>query len=248
MSGATGGTSAGTPSAGGATGGASPATAGGTKEKAKPRFASVVLDVDSTLAGIEGIDRLAAMRGPDVAGRVAQLTDRAMRGEIPLESVYGERLALIRPTWDEVDQLAQQYIGAIAPGAIESLAAMRGACVRIAVISGGLREAILPLARRLYIPPECVFAVGITFTDRGEFEAVDSSSPLTTQTGKATIVRQLALSAPVLAVGDGATDLAMKPAVAAFAAYTGFVRREAVVAAADFEVDSFARLAALVLS
>lgn len=214
----------------------------------RPRFASVVLDVDSTLAGIEGIDRLAAMRGPDVAARVAGLTERAMRGEIPLESVYGERIALIRPTWDEIDALARQYLAAIAPGAAESLAALRGACVQIALVSGGLREAILPLARRLYVPDQCVYAVAISFDERGEFEAVDASSPLTTQAGKAAIVRQLALSGPVLAVGDGATDLAMKPAVDAFAAFTGFVRREAVVGAADFEVDSFARLTALVLS
>ena len=43
------------------------------------RFASVVLDVDSTLCGIEGIDFLAARRGPDVGERIAELTDRAMR-------------------------------------------------------------------------------------------------------------------------------------------------------------------------
>jgi phosphoserine phosphatase len=206
-----------------------------------------VIDVDSTLAAIEGIDRLAARRGPEVAARVAALTDRAMRGEIPLESVYAERLALIRPTWDEVDALAQEYLASIAPGAAASLAALRGACVQIAVVSGGLREAILPLARRLYIPPECVFAVSVSFNDRGEYVEIDASSPLTTQRGKEIIVRTLALSAPVLAVGDGATDLAMKPAVDAFAAYTGFVRREAVVSAADFEIDSFARLTALVL-
>jgi phosphoserine phosphatase len=220
---------------------------GAASVRAKPRFESVVIDVDSTLAGIEGIDRLAAMRGPEDAARVAGLTDRAMRGEIPLESVYGERLALIRPTWDEVDALAHEYLRAIAPGATEALAALRGACVQIAVVSGGLREAILPLARRLYIPPECVFAVSISFNDRGEYLEIDASSPLTTQHGKEIIVRKLALSAPILAVGDGATDLAMKPAVDAFAAYTGFVRREAVVSAADFEVDSFARLTALVL-
>ena len=223
------------------------ATGAQSAVRPEPRFASVVIDVDSTLAGIEGIDRLAARRGPEVAARVAALTDRAMRGEIPLESVYAERLALIRPTWDEVDALAQEYLASIAPGAAASLAALRGACVQIAVVSGGLREAILPLARRLYIPPECVFAVSVSFNDRGEYVEIDASSPLTTQRGKEIIVRTLALSAPVLAVGDGATDLAMKPAVDAFAAYTGFVRREAVVSAADFEIDSFARLTALVL-
>src|SRR5205085_3697398 len=56
------------------------------------RFASVVLDVDSTLCGIEGIDVLAMRRGPEVGRRIAEITDRAMRGEIALERVYGERL------------------------------------------------------------------------------------------------------------------------------------------------------------
>ena len=59
------------------------------------RFASVVLDVDSTLCGVEGIDWLAQRRGGDVARRVRELTDRAMNGEIPLDSVYGERLAML---------------------------------------------------------------------------------------------------------------------------------------------------------
>jgi len=55
-----------------------------------PRFRSVVLDVDSTLCAIEGIDWLARRRGPAVAAQVAALTDRAMDGAIALDQVYGE--------------------------------------------------------------------------------------------------------------------------------------------------------------
>jgi phosphoserine phosphatase len=64
----------------------------------RPRFASVVIDVDSTLSGIEGIDWLAALRGPEMAAKISALTDRAMRGEITLDAVYGERLKMIAPT------------------------------------------------------------------------------------------------------------------------------------------------------
>ena len=53
-------------------------------------FASVVLDVDSTLCGVEGIDWLAGLRGSDVGAQVTALTDRAMRGRIALDAVYGE--------------------------------------------------------------------------------------------------------------------------------------------------------------
>ena len=51
----------------------------------------------------------------------------------------------------------------------------------------------------------------------------------------------------VLAVGDGATDLAMRPAVDGFAAFVGFVRRDVVVRGADAVLESFDQLLELVL-
>lgn len=211
------------------------------------RFASVVLDVDSTLAGIEGIDWLAARRGPLVAAQVAALTALAMGGALPLERVYAQRLDAIRPTVADVAALAAAYRDAVAAGAGEALASLRAAGVAIQVVSGGLREAILPLATALGIADGAVHAVAVRFDERGEYAGVDPGSPLTTQRGKAGVVRGLGLRAPALAVGDGATDAAMRPVVAAFAVYTGFVRRAEVIRAADHEVASFAELAALVL-
>lgn len=214
---------------------------------ARPRFASVVIDVDSTLSGIEGIDWLAALRGPEMATRIADLTDRAMRGEVTLDSVYGERLKMIAPTRREIDALATRYLEAIAPGAEAAIGTLRHAGVAIAVVSGGLREAITPLARFVGVGGQGLRAVSIRFDDEGNYSGYDERSPLATQQGKARVVRELALGAPVLGVGDGATDLAMRPAVAAFGAYTGFVRREPVVREADFTIESFAQLEALVL-
>lgn len=213
-----------------------------------PRFASVVLDVDSTVAGIEGIDWLAERRGPDVAAQVAAMTDRAMRGEIALDAVYGERLALIRPTRAEIDELAEAYRAAVAPGAAAAIRRLQEAGVRVVLVSGGLREAILPLAHDVAVAADRVHAVGIRFDEKGAYAGYESGSPLATQGGKPVVVARLALPAPVLAVGDGATDLAMRPALQAFAAYTGFVARDAVVRGADHVIDSFARLEALVLS
>ncbi len=59
-------------------------------------YDGVVFDCDATLSALEGIDQLAALAG--VADAVSALTHRAMNGEVPLEAVYGERLALIRAT------------------------------------------------------------------------------------------------------------------------------------------------------
>jgi phosphoserine phosphatase len=180
-------------------------------EARRPRFASVVLDVDSTLSGIEGIDWLASLRGPDMAAKISALTDRAMRGEITLDSVYGERLRMIAPTRAEIDALGRRYVEEIAPGAAKAIGAMRRAGVAIALVSGGLREAIVPLAESVGAG-NALTAVSIHFDERGNYAGFDERSPLATQQGKAQVVRDLALGTPVLGVGDGATDLAMKPA------------------------------------
>ena len=213
----------------------------------EPRFASVVLDVDSTLCGLEGVDWLAAQRGAEVGAEVARLTERAMNGELDLATVYGRRLAMIQPSAPEMASLAMAYRRALAPGAAPTVARLVRHGVRVVLVSGGIREAILPIGAGLRLPAGDVHAVSVRFDATGAYAGFDAASPLSTHEGKRALVERLALPWPVLAVGDGATDLAMRPAVAAFAAYTGFVRRDAVVAAADVELPSFERLAELVL-
>ncbi len=212
-----------------------------------PRFASVILDVDSTLCGIEGIDWLAARRGPDVAAEIARLTERAMDGAIALDAVYGERLAIVRPRAAEVAELARAYADALAPGAREAIFRMRGEGVVLALVSGGIRQAIRPLARELGFPDASLHAVAISFDASGVFSDYDALSPLATQHGKKDVARSLNLARPSLAVGDGATDAAMREVTDAFAAFTGFARREPVVRAADYVVSSFDELRNLVL-
>src|SRR5438105_4198390 len=97
----------------------------------RPAFATVVLDVDSTISGVEGIDWLAHRRGDEVARSVASLTDEAMRGAIPLESVYGARLAAIRPSQADVDALSHIYVERMAPGCAATVARLRTAGVQI---------------------------------------------------------------------------------------------------------------------
>ncbi len=210
-------------------------------------FASVIVDVDSTLCGIEGIDWLAALRGSPVEREVAGLTDLAMAGEIALDAVYGERLAIVRPTRDEVAALAKAYQGALAPGAESSIRRLSAEGRRVVLVSGGLREAILPVATRLGIAASDVYAVSVQFDAIGGYAGFDRESPLATAAGKATIVASLSLPPRVLAMGDGATDLAMRRAVDAFAAFTGFVRRETVVNQADTVLESFVELLEVVL-
>jgi phosphoserine phosphatase len=211
----------------------------------RARFASVVLDVDSTLCGVEGIDWLARQRGEDVARLSANLTQRAMDGEMPIEAVYAERLDLIRPTRAEVHALAEVYRETLAPGAAGAIAGFRDAGVRTVLVSGGLRPAIEGVAGDLGVD---LFAVDVYWTDDGTYRDFERTSPLARQRGKREIVRSLRLPRPILAVGDGSTDITMIPEVDEFVAFTGFERRAAVVAAASREAATFAELARLVMA
>ncbi|MBI3789315.1 MAG: HAD-IB family phosphatase [Gemmatimonadetes bacterium] len=213
-----------------------------------PRYRSVVLDADSTLAAIEGIDWLGALRGPEVGAGIAAITRRAMDGEIPLEGAYVERLRLIGPTRAELDALGQAYVDAILPGAAAHVAAWRRVGVRCVIVSGGIRPALLPLADVLGIAHADVHAVEVTFDARGTVSGLAGSQPLATSHGKPQVVAELALARPSLAVGDGMTDARIRPVVDAFVAFTAVERRAAVVAAADHEVTSFDALARLVLA
>lgn len=210
-----------------------------------PGFASVIFDVDSTLCGIEGIDWLAERRGAAVGAEVTELTDRAMRGEIALDAVYGERLGLVQPTRADIAALAHAYIASIAPGASDAIARLRQRGTRVVLMSGGIREAILPVATLMGIADHDVHAVSVRFDGADAYSGFDGASPLATATGKRIVAESLGLPPRVLAVGDGATDLAMRPAVDAFAAFVGYVRRDSVVRAADHVVESFAQVVAL---
>jgi phosphoserine phosphatase len=211
-----------------------------------PAFATVILDVDSTVAGIEGVDWLAARRGSAIANKVASLTDDAMRGVIALDQVYSTRLDLVRPRRTDIEALSRAYVSALAPGCIEAIGRMRSAGVHVLLVSGGLRPALVPLAKYIGVEERDLHAVDLRFDANGDYAGYDATSPLATATGKRVLVESLKPPAPVLAVGDGSTDLAMRPAVDRFVGFVGFVRREAIVRQADSLAASFDQLLDLV--
>lgn len=213
-----------------------------------PRFHSVILDVDSTLSAIEGIDWIAARRDPEIARSVALLTADAMAGKRTLPEVYGARLQVVKPTAAELRELAGAYWDNVAAGAATAIARMLAAGVRIDVVSSGFHDAVAPFAARLGLQPDRVHAVRVELDGQGDFASYDASAPLVVQGGKRLVAESLRLRRPVLAVGDGITDAEIRPAADAFAAFTGFVRREPVVAIADFTVGSFVELEQLVLA
>lgn len=195
------------------------------------RYRAVLLDCDSTLVNVEGIDELAR----EHQEAVAELTARAMAGELALEQIYERRLALARPGRADLDALASRYVAGLVAGARETVAGLQAAGVDVRIVSGGLRPAVLAVGRALGVPDDRVYAVDVLLDAAGEYAGFEADSPLASGGGKRRLIEAIpALPRPALLVGDGATDLEARPAVDAFACFTGVAHRERVAAAADF--------------
>jgi phosphoserine phosphatase len=173
----------------------------------------VVLDVDSTLITAEVIELLAAHAGS--REEVADITERAMRGELDFAASLHARVATLAglPASVFADVLAEV---SLTPGAAELLAELAARGWPVALVSGGFLEVVGPLAARL----------DITRYRANGLEVVDGvltgrvRGPVVDRAGKAEALRSFAADDEIplkrtIASGAGANDLDML-AVAGF--------------------------------
>jgi phosphoserine phosphatase len=193
----------------------------------------VFFDCDSTLSAIEGIDELARLRGPEAFAAVERMTREAMGGNTSMEEIFARRLEIIRPTAAELRHVAELYIEHIEPDAVRVVAELRADGWTPVILSGGFRDAILPLAAHLGI--ERVEAVGLRFDETGHYLDFEHTSPTARSRGKNVVIAALkAETAPerVVMVGDGASDLETTPDVDLFVGFGRYAVREKVRAGA----------------
>lgn len=167
----------------------------------------VVFDMDSTLIDAEVIDELAKAAGVGV--QVAEITERAMRGELDFQSSFRERMALLKglpeSTLEEVSQTLR-----LTEGAETLIVQLRRLGYKTAILSGGFTYFAERLQKRLGI--DYVYANSLPIKDglvTGEVEL-----PIVDGQRKADLLREIAEREGIsleqtIAVGDGANDLPM---------------------------------------
>ncbi|RPA74578.1 phosphoserine phosphatase serb [Ascobolus immersus RN42] len=170
----------------------------------------VVFDMDSTLINQEVIDELAAFIG--VQKEVAEITERAMNGELDFEASLRARVGLLKGLSNDVwEQLKKEKI-TFAAGAREVTKVLRKLGCKLAVLSGGF----LPLAN--WVKGE----LGLDYAFANQLVADPETGLLTgTLEGfivhaqkKAELLEEIAKEHDIdlkmsVAVGDGANDLVM---------------------------------------
>ena len=167
----------------------------------------VAFDMDSTLIGAEVIDELARLAG--VFDQVAAITESAMRGELDFQQSFRKRVALLKG----LDAKALQQVIDTVPlmdGAERLIATLRKLGYKTAILSGGFTFMGRELQRRLsidYLHANELEVVDGVVTGEVRTEIVDAARKAH---HLAEIAQTEGLSMEqVIAVGDGANDLAM---------------------------------------
>ncbi len=207
-------------------------------------FDIICFDCDSTLSKIEGIDELGRRSG--LFDELVALTNAAMNGELALEDVYGKRLSLIKPDKTQIEWLADLYVAEMVEGVEVLFSALLAQGKQVHIISGGIRQAILPLAEKLGLPADHVHAVNVLFNADGSYKDFDPQSPLAKNGGKAVVCQQIKQEDLTMAmVGDGKTDLEAKHAGARVIGFGGVAERAIVAEQADIFVKDHSLMAVL---
>ena len=207
----------------------------------------LLLDCDSTLSAIEGIDELGRLRGPEVFKAVEDMTNAAMNGGTPMEAIFAKRLDMIKPTLAECESIGAKYIAHIEPTAVASLKQLRQAGWTIVIVSGGFTQIIQPLAKVLGI--DRVEAVVLKFHADGSYAGYDESCPTSKTKGKNVVARKLRAEFKadrVIMVGDGASDLEVKGDADHVIGFGRYAERTKVKAGADAFIYALSDLAAVI--
>ena len=178
----------------------------------------LIADMDSTMIPVECIDELADFAG--VKDHVADITERAMRGELDFEAAINERVALLTDLPESA--LEQCYAECISlnPGAKTLVQTMNKIGAMTALVSGGF----------LFFTSRVAIEAGFQMNQANTLLTNDGKLtgkvglPILGQQAKLETLHDLCKSggytpADVLAVGDGANDRSMVEAAGLGVAY-----------------------------
>jgi phosphoserine phosphatase len=209
------------------------ATDSAVQPVAERRKRLLVADMDSTIINVECLDEIADFAG--IKAKVAQITERAMRGELEFEGALRERVGMLKGLPLTALQAAYDERVKLNPGARTLVRTMAANDARCVLVSGGFTFFTTRVAK----------AAG--FHANRANTLIQADGALTGEVGEPILGREAKLAAlkeeaqslgiplaRTLAVGDGANDLAMIEAAGLGVAY----RAKPVVAVqADAKVD-----------
>ncbi len=168
----------------------------------------LIADMDSTMIGQECIDELAAEVG--LKEKVADITARAMNGEIAFEPALRERVALLKGLpLSVVDEVIAKRI-TLTPGGPELIATMKAKGYYAALVSGGFTVFTSRIGATLGFDEN---RANVLLEENGILTGL-VEEPILGKQAKVDALNEIAERLDIsvddaVAVGDGANDLGM---------------------------------------
>lgn len=201
---------------------------------------AITLDVDSTVITEEGIDELAKFCGK--GNEITDLTKQAMQGDMTFQQSLHVRLGIINPSLSEIKNFLETHEAKLSNGVKELVSTLQKSEKEVFLVSGGFRCLITPIAQKLNIKPENIYANRLKFYFTGEYAGFDENQPTSRSGGKGEVIRLLKKERgfkTIVHIGDGSTDLEASPPADAFIGYGGNVVRENVKSKAELFITNF---------
>lgn len=171
------------------------------------RKALLIADMESTLIENEFLDDIAARAG--IGPKIAEITRRAMAGELDFAGALRERVAMLRGLNAELLDDVYTHLKFM-PGARTLISTMRRHGAVTAIVSGGFR----------FFAERVRATLGADLAEANELEVVEGRltgrvrEPIFDRASKQAALKRLATArglalADTMAVGDGANDIEM---------------------------------------
>jgi phosphoserine phosphatase len=204
----------------------------------------IIADMDSTMITVECIDELADYAG--IKPQIAEVTERAMRGELDFETALRSRVALLKGLDEGVIERCLTERVKLMPGAKQLVRTIKARGGMAILVSGGFTRFAEPVAREIGFDHAIANVLGIA---DGQLDGTVNDPIIGAQTKKETLTGALASTGwPVeasLAVGDGANDIPMIQSAGFGVAYRAKPKTQAAAAAAIRHGDLSALLYAM---
>lgn len=194
----------------------------------------LVADMDSTMITVECIDELADYAG--IKTEIADVTERAMRGELDFAEALDARVALLKGLdANAIDRCLAERVW-LMPGARALVRTMRANGAYTLLVSGGFTRFAEPVAAEIGFDESRSNELLI----EGDRLAGTVAKPIVDSATKEASLLDAAASrgialADTLAVGDGANDIPMLEAAGLGIAYRA---KPATAAAADARIEA----------